>query len=84
MTSSLRVVVSLILLAVAARGFAPINTFKVSSPGKTTLQFGFLKELGLEKPSWLPDFGSKKEEPTADAEASEDGETKSEEAADDE
>jgi hypothetical protein len=29
----------------------------------TALQFGFLKELGLEKPSWLPDFGGKKEDP---------------------
>jgi hypothetical protein len=28
---------------------------------KTSLAFGFLKELGLEKPSWLPDFGGKKE-----------------------
>jgi hypothetical protein len=24
------------------------------------LAFGFLKELGLEKPSWLPDFGGKR------------------------
>ena len=33
----------------------------------TIRQFGWLKELGLEKPSWLPDFGGeKKEEPKAD------------------
>ena len=31
----------------------------------TSLQFGFLKELGLEKPSWLPDFGSKNDEEEA-------------------
>jgi hypothetical protein len=28
----------------------------------TVAQFKFLKELGIEKPSWLPDFGSKEEE----------------------
>jgi hypothetical protein len=85
MTSSIRVLVSLVLLAVAVRGFTPASNFKVSSPtgSMSALQFGFLKELGLEKPSWLPDFGSKKEEPTADTEATEDGEAK-DEAADEE
>ena len=44
-----------------SEAFAPMNT-----PSRTTsLQFGFLKELGLEKPSWLPDFGSKKDEEEA-------------------
>jgi hypothetical protein len=37
------------------------NRHQTASKG-TQLQFGFLKELGLEKPSWLPDFGGKKEE----------------------
>jgi hypothetical protein len=83
MTSSIRVLVSLVFLAVAARGFTPASNFKVSSPSMTALQFGFLKELGLEKPSWLPDFGSKKEEPTAETEGTEDGEPKGE-AADEE
>ena len=26
---------------------------------KIQLKFGFLKDLGLEKPGWLPDFGGK-------------------------
>lgn len=26
---------------------------------RTQLKFGFLKDLGLEKPDWLPDFGGK-------------------------
>jgi|JI102314DRNA_FD_contig_31_2970996_length_363_multi_2_in_0_out_0_1 hypothetical protein len=83
MISQLRVLVSLVLLVAAVvQGFAPTSNFKVSSPSMTALQFGFLKELGLEKPSWLPDFGGKKEEPVADAKAAEDEETKSEEATD--
>eukprot|EP00535_Pseudo-nitzschia_heimii_P004856 CAMPEP_0197186404 /NCGR_PEP_ID=MMETSP1423-20130617/13847_1 /TAXON_ID=476441 /ORGANISM="Pseudo-nitzschia heimii, Strain UNC1101" /LENGTH=68 /DNA_ID=CAMNT_0042637709 /DNA_START=1 /DNA_END=207 /DNA_ORIENTATION=- len=52
--------------------FAPIKVpSKLTST--TTLQFGFLKELGLEKPSWLPDFGGKKdkeESPASDDEKS--------------
>ena len=52
---------SLILLAGMTDAFAPVNTpSRTASP--TSLQFGFLKELGLEKPSWLPDFGGKKNE----------------------
>jgi len=38
------------------------------------LSFGFLKELGLEKPSWLPDFGGKKEEEKPEEPAAGDGE----------
>ena len=43
-----------------------------SSSSKTKLQFKFLKDLGLEKPSWLPDFGGekKKEEEATPASAS--------------
>ena len=43
-----------------------------SAESKTVLHFKFLKDLGLEKPSWLPDFGGSKEEeeaPPAPAEA---------------
>ena len=36
---------------------------------QTAREFGFLKELGLEKPSWLPDFGGKKEEAAPEPEA---------------
>jgi hypothetical protein len=53
----------------------------------TALQFGFLKDLGLEKPSWLPDFGGDKKEeeakaevPAEDAEASDGEEAAADEA----
>ena len=63
--TSLRTILAVLLLAVAVNGFTPVH-----KPAKTNtaLSFGFLKELGLEKPSWLPDFGSSKEEPPAPAE----------------
>ena len=43
----------------------------------TSLKFKFLKDLGLEKPSWLPDFGGekKKEETSAVAAEESEGET---------
>ena len=47
----------------------PQRSFAVANQESTTsLQFGFLKKLGLEKPDWLPDFGgeSKEEEPAAE------------------
>ena len=34
----------------------------------TSLQPKFLKDLGFEKPSWLPDFGKKEETPAPEAE----------------
>jgi hypothetical protein len=57
--SLLRTIISFLLVSlVAGAAFVP-----VSRPAPTSaLAFGFLKELGLEKPSWLPDFGGKKEE----------------------
>jgi glutamate formiminotransferase len=84
MTSLLRLLASLFWLAVAVQSFAPASKFKASSPSITALQFGFLKELGLEKPSWLPDFGSKKQEPAADAEGTENEEAKDQAATDEE
>ena len=52
---------ALILVLGLSNAFVPAN-----QPGfartQTDLNFGFLKELGFEKPSWLPDFGGKKEE----------------------
>ena len=46
-------------IQVSESAFLP-GTSSITRP-KTPLAFGFLKELGLEKPSWLPDFGGKKE-----------------------
>jgi hypothetical protein len=65
------------LLAGMSDAFAPVNTPSTATSSTTSLQFGFLKELGLEKPSWLPDFGGKKEEEEAPAPAA--VETESEE-----
>ena len=53
---------------VPVNAFAPINR-PASTMQSTALEFGFLKDLGLEKPSWLPDFGSKKEDEAPAAEA---------------
>ena len=46
----------------------PQRSFTITNQGSTTsLQFNFLKNLGLEKPDWLPDFGgSKEKEPAAE------------------
>jgi hypothetical protein len=61
----------LLVSYVAGAAFVPaVNKKHVSS---TAVQFGFLKDMGIEKPSWLPDFGGKEEvkkveEPVAVAE----------------
>jgi hypothetical protein len=58
----LRSLVAFFLISSAAgAAFVPFNKGR-SSPTATSLHFGFLKDLGIEKPSWLPDFGGKKEE----------------------
>ena len=80
----------LFLLAGTTNAFSPVKTTSSMTVTTTTsLQFGFLKELGLEKPSWLPDFGSKKEEEApapatieAPAPATIDGEAESSEETD--
>jgi hypothetical protein len=40
----------------------PRQTVISAEQSATSLGPGFLKDLGFEKPSWLPDFGAKKEE----------------------
>lgn len=69
---SLRVLVATLCVLATAHGFLPSmskNTCTTGVKSTSSLHFGFLKDLGLEKPSWLPDFGSKKssEEPNAEA-----------------
>lgn len=48
-------------LALLASSSSVANGFSTMNPGRssfaTQLQFGFLKDLGLEKPDFLPDFG---------------------------
>jgi hypothetical protein len=78
-----RTLLATLLVLATAMAFAPVNNRpSVIVASKTTaLEFGFLKELGLEKPDWLPDFGGKKEEePVAEAPA-EGEEAEAEEAA---
>ena len=50
-----------LLITAMAHAFVP-TARPAFATCKTQLEFGFLKELGLEKPSWLPDFGGKKDE----------------------
>jgi hypothetical protein len=76
---SFRALITTLFLLATANAFAPAtNKFGVVS-SKTSLAFGFLKDLGIEKPSWLPDFGGKKEEEEEAApEESEEGDDEAE------
>jgi hypothetical protein len=64
-------IATLFLVLAMANAFVPASrpAFGVKRVSQSSaLAFGFLKDLGLEKPSWLPDFGSaKKEEEAAPA-----------------
>lgn len=69
-TATTRATILFLFVAIVGmtNAFAPIRPATSAS----ALQLGFLKDLGLEKPSWLPDFGGKqKEEEKAPAPASE-------------
>ncbi|KAL3942523.1 MAG: hypothetical protein SGBAC_003299 [Bacillariaceae sp.] len=72
---------TLFLVVGLSNAFVPASQPGFGRP-ETNLSFGFLKELGLEKPSWLPDFGGSKEEETPEpaAVADGDGEEAEEEA----
>lgn len=65
---SFRLFVATLLLLVMTHAFVPGKVCDQRIVKRTqALSFGFLKDLGLEKPSWLPDFGGKKsEEPVAE------------------
>ena len=62
--------VALLLALAPAAAFVPMQP-RVHAVRAAPREFGFLKDLGLEKPDWLPDFGGKKEEPAAAAEPAE-------------
>lgn len=73
----MRTVLLALFVVAVANAFVPAARPGQQASKTTSLSFGFLKDLGLEKPSWLPDFGGKKEETetTDDApEASAEGE----------
>ena len=78
MTSFLRTLITALLVGfVASAAFIPQKP--TSSASKTIMHFKFLKDMGLEKPSWLPDFGGKKEEETPEPVAvASDGESEGE------
>jgi hypothetical protein len=77
--SILRTIVSFLLVSlVAGAAFVPASR---PAPTSSALKFGFLKELGLEKPSWLPDFGGKKKEEEAPKEPTMEEADEEEEAA---
>jgi hypothetical protein len=67
-----RTVFAFLILIVGVGAFAPYKSrsfpANTNTIGKSALHFGFLKELGLEKPSWLPDFGGAKKEAAPEAE----------------
>lgn len=56
-----RTFLTFLLIAAIANAFVPVAHPRLTC-SKTQVQFGFLKDLGLEKPSWLPDFGGNKKE----------------------
>ena len=66
-------IVSLIILAATTcEAFVPTTQRNLVGAEKssTAVGPGFLKDLGFEKPSWLPDFGGgdkKEESPKAEA-----------------
>ena len=68
--------VALVIVAVTAFVPASPRSHRIST---TAVGFKFLKDMGLEKPSWLPDFGGKKEEeaetPVAESEEASEEET---------
>lgn len=89
-TMAVRTVFAFLVLLVGVGAFAPLKSAIVtpttgsSVAKKTSLHFGFLKELGLEKPSWLPDFGGAKKEAAPEAEPTEEVAESTEESSDEE
>lgn len=71
----------MMLVVAMTTAFAPSTP--ASRGAGTALQLKFLKELGLEKPSWLPDFGGEKKDEETSSSApppsEEDGEESKEE-----
>ncbi|CAJ1939167.1 unnamed protein product [Cylindrotheca closterium] len=72
---------ALFLVLGLSNAFVPANQPRFAARPETNLNFGFLKELGLEKPSWLPDFGGKKTETEPEPAAVAEGDDEAEEEA---
>ena len=71
---------SLLALALAAPAvaFTPAVAPREIVRGGRPLGPGFLKDLGFEKPSWLPDFGGGDDKPAEEPKAEEEAEEKEE------
>ena len=79
-------IVLLLCVAMATNGFTAVvnpNHCRHSMTSTTTLSMKFMKDLGFEKPSWLPDFGGAKKEDD-DASKADDAAAKTEEKAESE
>lgn len=59
---SLRTLFVCLSLVVVANAFAPNHHVPFGVKSRSALRMKFLKDLGFEKPSWLPDFGGEKKE----------------------
>ena len=58
------------LLAASTNAFVPTasrQSVRTADKTSTSLGPGFLKDLGFEKPSWLPDFGKEKKKEAKEA-----------------
>jgi hypothetical protein len=53
---------ALVVATASGAAFVPAPAATKQVTQTTALSFGFLKDLGIEKPGWLPDFGGSKEE----------------------
>jgi len=74
-------IVLLAFVTMSSTAFVSSPKIAFTKQESTALQFGFLKNLGLEKPDWLPDFGGESEEkeeeevpvPVAEGESDDEG-----------
>jgi hypothetical protein len=55
---------ALVVASASGAAFVPAPAASTKQVSQSALSFGFLKDLGIEKPAWLPDFGGSKEEET--------------------
>ena len=62
-----------VALLTTSTALVPPRTSKIVRGGRP-LGPGFLKDLGFEKPSWLPDFGGGDDKPAEEPKAEEEAE----------
>jgi hypothetical protein len=57
MSRSTALLLAFVVAGVTLAGAFTVNVRQGLNPSTTVLSMKFLKDLGFEKPSWLPDFG---------------------------